>query len=106
LCFNYLKNSLENPENSVFFDQYFRSNYALNLPETEQEENALMKPIFDLVLKGQREHIIKNIDAALLVTLVCGMLNELSRVAVFEQRAVSEQEWRDTFTVIWDGIKS
>ncbi len=106
LSFNYLRKNIENPEDTVFFDQYFRSNYALNMPETEQEENAMMQPIFDMVLRGQREHIIKNIDATLLVTLVCGMINELARVATFEQRTVSEQEWNNAFTVIWDGIKS
>jgi TetR/AcrR family transcriptional regulator, multidrug resistance operon repressor len=106
LSFNYLKKNLEYPEYSAFFEQYYRSPYFLDNPEIASEENALMQPIFEMVLRGQQEQIIKNINAELLVTLVCGMLNELAKQASYEKRLVSDEEWKATFTVIWDGIKS
>jgi AcrR family transcriptional regulator len=106
LAFNYLKVSLLHPEYDAFFEQYYRSPFYSETEAEKSTENALMQPIYDLVIQGQKEKIIKDIHAELLVTLVCGMLNELAKTAHYEQRLVTDEEWKDTFNVIWDGIKS
>jgi AcrR family transcriptional regulator len=106
LCFNYLRDQLEHPEYAAFFEQYFRSPFFRETDFEQAAEYSAMQPIYDLVVEGQAAQIIKPLEPSLLVTLVCGMLNELARTAHYENRLVGEAEWHDTFGVIWDGIKS
>jgi AcrR family transcriptional regulator len=106
LAFSYLKNSLENPEYAAFFEQYYRSPFFSETAELDVAADGLMQPIYEMVLRGQEEHIIKNLPAELLVTLVCGMLNELARQAMYEKRLVTDEEWKGAFSVLWDGIKA
>ena len=102
---NYLDDSVANPEYVAFFEQYFRSPYGQETDEVRSEENSIMQPIYALVVQGQRETIIKEANPDLLVTLVCGMLNELARQVYYTRQPISEIEWETTFSVIWDGIK-
>lgn len=102
---NYLEDNINNPEYAAFFEQYFRSPFLADDETTRAEENRIMQPIYELVMAGQQETIIKDADPDLLVTLVCGMLNELARQAHFTGQPISENTWKLTFQVIWDGIK-
>ncbi len=102
---NYLNDNLNNPEYAAFFEQYFRSPYALETESIRAEEAAMMQPIYDLVVQGQQQTIIKEANPYLLVTLVCGMLDELARQVHFTGKPLSESDWDLTFSVIWDGVK-
>ncbi|GAA4408992.1 hypothetical protein GCM10023187_31600 [Nibrella viscosa] len=102
---NYLDENVAHPEYTVFFEQYFRSPYTNESAQRQQEEAGLMHPIYALVVQGQRETIIKEADPELLVTLVCGMLNELAKQLTYTGQLVSAEDWETTFSVIWDGIK-
>ena len=102
---NYLDDNLTHPEYTAFFEQYFRSPYCVETDNTRAEESSVMQPIYDLVVQGQQQTIIKEANPDLLVTLVCGMLDELARQAHFSGQPVSEQDWDLTFSVIWDGVK-
>ena len=102
---NYLDDNLKNPEYTAFFEQYFRSPYSVETAAIQAEEASVMQPILNLVVEGQQQTIIKKADPNLLVTLVCGMLDELARQAHFTQQPISESDWELTFSVIWDGIK-
>lgn len=102
---NYLDDNLKYPEYTAFFEQYFRSPYFVETEAIRAEENTMMQPIHELVVQGQQQTIIKEADPDLLVTLVCGMLNELAKQAHFTQQPISEHDWELTFSVIWDGVK-
>lgn len=102
---NYLDDNLKYPEYAAFFEQYFRSPYYVETETTQAEESSIMQPIYDLVVEGQQQTIIKEADPDLLVTLVCGMLNELAKQVHFTGKPISEQAWELTFAVIWDGVK-
>lgn len=106
LAYAYLQKCLQHPEYDAFFEQYYRSPFFRETPEELANESALMQPILDVVLQGQREMLIKNADPELLVTLVCGMIGEVARQALYAERAVSETEWQTIFDVIWCGIRS
>lgn len=105
LSLNYLKESIEHPEYAAFFEQYYRSPYFVETEESQSVENGLMQPILNLVVEGQQQTIIKEANPELLVTLVCGMLNELARQVYFTGQPLSPQDWETTFSVIWDGVK-
>lgn len=102
---NYLNDNLNNPEYTAFFEQYFRSPYSVETEAIQAEETSVMQPILDLVVEGQQQTIIKEANPNLLVTLVCGMLDELARQIHFTKQPISESDWQLTFSVIWDGIK-
>ncbi len=65
-----------------------------------------MQPIYQLVLEGQRQSLIKEANPELLVTLVSGMLHELAKQTIYTQKPVSAADWEMTFSVIWDGIRA
>lgn len=102
---NYLTDNVENPEYAAFFEQYFRSPYFVETEAMQIEEASIMQPIYELIVLGQQETIIKDANPDLLVTLVCGMLNELAKQAHFTKQPISESDWKLTFSVIWDGVK-
>lgn len=102
---NYLDDSLKYPEYTAFFEQYFRSPYFVETEAIRAEEASVMQPIYELVVEGQQQTIIKEANPDLLVTLVCGMLNELAKQALFSQQPITESDWELTFSVIWDGVK-
>ena len=102
---NYLNDNLDNPEYTAFFEQYFRSPYFVETEAIREAETSVMQPIYDLVVLGQEQTIIKEANPDLLVTLVCGMLNELAKQVLYTKQPISESDWELTFSVIWDGIK-
>src|SRR5207237_5042122 len=92
ICRNYLDDNLNHPEYTAFFEQYFRSPYFVDTEAIRAEETSVMQPIYDLVVQGQAQTIIKEANPDLLVTLVCGMLNELAKQALFTQQLISDQD--------------
>lgn len=103
---NFLENNVKNPEYSAFFEQYFRSPYFQEDDSTRKEEDQALQPIYQLLLEGQRQSLIKEANPKLLVTLVCGMLNELAKQAIYTQTPISSTDWEMTFSVLWDGIRA
>lgn len=103
---NYLDDNIKNPEYGAFLEQYFRSPYFHEDDSTKAEEEIALRPIYQLVVEGQRQSLIKEADPELLVTLVCGMLNEMAKVAIYTQKPITPADWELTFSVLWDGIRS
>lgn len=103
---NYLDDNINNPEYGAFLEQYFRSPYFHENDSTKAEEEIALQPIYQLVVEGQRQSLIKEADPELLVTLVCGMLNEMAKVSIYTQKPITTTEWELTFSVLWDGIRS
>jgi TetR/AcrR family transcriptional regulator, multidrug resistance operon repressor len=106
IAHNYLENNIKNPEYGAFLEQYFRSPYFHEDDATRSEEEVAMQPIYHLVVEGQRQSLIKEANPELLVTLVCGMLNELAKLAIYTQSPISPSDWDTTFSVLWDGIRA
>lgn len=105
ICYNFLMENILHPEYSAFFEQYFRSPFFHETESVLAEENIVMQPFYELIIEGQQQGIIKEADPELLVTLICGMLETVAKVANYSQKSVSVQEWETIFGVIWDGIK-
>lgn len=103
---NFLENNIQNPEYGAFLEQYFRSPYFQEDDTTRNEEGQALAPIYQLVLEGQRQSLIKDANPELLVTLVCGMLNELAKQVIYTQKPISSSDWEMTFSVLWDGIRA
>lgn len=103
---NYLDNNVNNPEHSAFLEQYFRSPYFHEDDAARQAEEPALQPLYSLLVEGQRQSLIKEADPELLVTLVCGMLNEVAKVSIYTHKPITHVEWELTFSVLWDGIRA
>lgn len=106
ICYNLLINNLLYPENGAFFEQYFRSPFFHETESVLAEENMVMQPFYNLIIEGQQHGIVKETDPELLVTLICGMLETVAKVAFYSRKSISDIEWDTIFGIIWDGIKS
>jgi AcrR family transcriptional regulator len=106
IAHKYLNDSILNPQKGVFFEQYFRSPYYHETESILQEEDQILQPIYDVVIEGQQQSIIKEISPDLLVTIVCGMLDSLAKTAIYTEKNYSETEWETIFGIVWDAIKS
>ena len=102
---SYLDDNLLHPEYTAFFEQYYRSPYYVLTDDLRAEENTVMQPIYDLIVQGQQQTIIKDANPDLLVTLVCGLLDELAKQVHYTGLPISQSDWDITFSVIWDGVK-
>lgn len=103
---NYLLDSILKPQKSIFFEQYFRSPFFHETESVLNEEDQILQPIYQLVLEGQRQDIIKKVNPDLIVTIVCGMLESVAKTAVYTDKIVSDSEWELIFGIVWDAIKS
>lgn len=102
---NYLNDNIRRPEHGAFLEQYFRSPYLQEDDGTRLEEEKALQPIYQLVVEGQRQSLIKDANPEWLVLLVCGMLNEVAKQVIYTKKPITEAEWELTFSVLWDGIK-
>jgi TetR/AcrR family transcriptional regulator, multidrug resistance operon repressor len=102
---NYLNENLERPEYGAFFEQYYRSPFYAETETSLAEEHSALQPIYAIIERGQAEQIIKGANPDLLVTLLCGMLNEAAKQPLYTGQPFTEADWQLTFAVLWDGIK-
>lgn len=103
---NYLLDNILKPQKSVFFEQYFRSPFFHETESVLTEEDQILQPIYQLVVEGQHQDIIKKANPDLLVTIVCGMLESVAKTAVYTETSISNSEWELIFGIVWDAIKS
>lgn len=102
---NYLNDNINRPEFNAFFEQYYRSPFYVETDVTRAAEATALQPIYDVIRRGQAETVIKDLDPDLLVTLVCGMLNEAAKQPLYTGQPFTEADWEATFSVLWDGVK-
>ncbi len=69
---NYLDDHINHPEYGAFFEQYFRSPYFQKDDFNRSEGEKSLHPIYQWVVEGQRQSLIKEADPEWLVTLILG----------------------------------
>lgn len=108
ICFekiwhNYLRAGLREPEVAAFMEQYYRSPY-LKRAVVQQTDN-LLAPIFNLLERGKRERLLKDVPTALLAVQLSGSINELVKWHQTGQLAVDQRLVDAAFSLSWDSIK-
>lgn len=100
---NFLEANLENPEESAFVEQYYRSPY---LDKTVQDEaDRLVAPIFELLERGKRERLVKEVPTEMLVAQLTGFVNGLTQLHASGGLKVTEAFKTAALTMAWDGLK-
>ncbi|MDZ4683088.1 MAG: TetR/AcrR family transcriptional regulator [Saprospiraceae bacterium] len=100
---NFLDANLANPEESAFVEQYYRSPY---LDKTVQEEaDQLVAPIFELLERGKRERLVKDVPTEMLVAQLTGFVNGLAQLHASGNLRITENFKTTALAMAWDGLK-
>lgn len=102
---NYLTHRIENYEESVFLEQYYRSAY-ITKEQIEMAEN-MKKPVHELIERGKKELLIKpKIDNEMLFLSMLGFIRELADEHVSGIYILTPERIEQAFQLSWDTIKA
>jgi AcrR family transcriptional regulator len=104
IWFNYLEDKLAHYEEGIFQEQYYNSPYVE--AQTMESSLLLMAPLFELLERGKRELLVKDIDNNLLVIHLLGPVRELVTLIRMDQRYRERIRLEQAFGLCWDGIKA
>ncbi len=100
---NFLDTNLANPEASAFTEQYYRSPY---LDKTVQDEaDQLIAPIFELLERGKRERLVKDVPTEMLVAQLTGFVNSLTQLQATGHLEITPAFKVSAMAMAWDGLK-
>ncbi|CAN5403161.1 TetR/AcrR family transcriptional regulator [soil metagenome] len=100
----FLSVSMENASDAAFLEQYYRSPFIKNT--VKDESGQLLKPVYDLLDRGKKEGILKNLNSELLLAQILGPIHELVRLHREGTLQITNEVNHDAFNLVWDGIKS
>lgn len=101
---NVLQHRLLRFDESLFMEQCFHSPYIDE--QTKIEVKKLFDPLRDLLLRGKKEHLIKDIDNFWLISFMIGNINEIARRVNYFNKKLSPEITEQNFQLCWDGIKA
>jgi AcrR family transcriptional regulator len=103
---NYLRYALSYYQEWIFQEQYLFSIYAENNTERKAMVYKLLAPLVDVIEKGKKELLIKDIDVRYHLLMLLGFGNELA-LAVRLKAFKLNKEYIDTaFHMYWDAMKA
>jgi AcrR family transcriptional regulator len=95
---------IEHHAEMVFMSQMSNSPY---LSARTRETMALgTRPLTELLERGKREHILKDLDSELMLTFLQGTLRELAPLAAAVPRSRRKSCVEAITTLCWDALKS
>ncbi|MBE8724426.1 TetR/AcrR family transcriptional regulator [Flavobacterium hungaricum] len=102
---NMLDYRLKNYDETVFIDQYQQSAYIqLNFSKQLEEYEKQNKPLYDLLEKGKREGIIKEVESIILISFFDGAVRSCSTGIIQKLFPLNQQLIDDYFDMIWRGM--
>lgn len=99
----YFYTTIENPEASAFIEQYYRSPF-FNKRSKDQAYQSL-QPIYDLLERGKKEKLIKNIDSDLLMAQLNGPILDMVKMHQSGSLKINSQTVNHALQMAWDAIK-
>lgn len=100
---NVLAYRLKNFKESVFMEQCYHSPYITH--STKEKSLNLIKPLLDLIERGKKEKILKNMDTALLLIFMMGSITELIKFTKYANKRITPDMMDNALTICWDGLK-
>jgi len=101
---NALKGMISASAEMVFMEQYYRSPYIEKAVHTEAIQ--LLEPLFTIIERGKKEHLIKDINIELIMAYVVGGICEFAAVIQHKEVVLDDVNIDTMFAMLWDGIKS
>ncbi|HEX5150270.1 MAG TPA: TetR/AcrR family transcriptional regulator [Parafilimonas sp.] len=101
---NVLQHRISRFDESLFMEQCFHSPFIDE--QTKIEAKKIFEPLRDLLVRGKKEHLIKDIDNFWLITFMIGNINEIAKRANYFNKKLSPDVKYLNFQLCWDGIKA
>ena len=101
---NVLQHRLSHFEESLFMEQCFHSPFIDE--QTKIEAKKLFEPLKDLLLRGKKEHLIKDIDNFWLIAFMIGFINEIAKRVNYFNKKLTNEVIEASFQLCWDGLKA
>jgi len=101
---NYLKNRIENHEESVFMEQYYHSPYIT--PSQKKIADEMRTPIHEIINGGKEEGFLnKKIDTEMLFSAMIGFIREIAYEHVGGRYILTTERINTAFDLNWQMIK-
>jgi TetR/AcrR family transcriptional regulator, repressor of fatR-cypB operon len=100
---NYVKNRVDYFEEHFFVEQCSNSHY-LDADSKKLDEAAFVG-VFDLLNKGKKELLIKDLDNTIITAHMMGSANELVTLCMKNNLPINKRFLDQAFSLCWDGIK-
>ena len=101
---NVLQHRLSHFEESLFIDHAFHSPFIDE--QTKIEAKRMFEPLKELLTRGKKEHLIKDIDNFWLNTFMIGNINEIAKRVNHYNKKLSPEVISQNFQLCWDGMKA
>lgn len=102
---NYLKHRIENYEESVFLEQYYRSQYITKKQRLMAE--SMKHPVHVMLQRGKKEMLVKSdVDDEMLFLALLGFIRELADEHVSGVYKLNKEKIEKAFQLSWDTIKT
>ncbi|BAV09284.1 transcriptional regulator, TetR family [Filimonas lacunae] len=100
---NMIRHSMDRFSELVFIEQCFHSPYI------SEESRATYKEVFlpwkEMIEKGKREGLVKQLDVMWLMLYVRGTIREIVKYVQYNQLQITPEFIEQMFNMCWDGIK-
>jgi TetR/AcrR family transcriptional regulator, repressor of fatR-cypB operon len=100
---NYIKNRVEYFEEHFFVEQCSNSHYLD--AESKKLDEAAFIGVFELLNKGKKELLIKDLDNTIIAAHMMGSANELVSLCMKNNQRINKRFLDNAFSLCWDGIK-
>jgi AcrR family transcriptional regulator len=100
---NYIKNRVDYFEEHFFVEQCSNSHFLD--PESKKLDEAAFVGVFELLDKGKKELLVKNMDNAIITAHMMGSANELVTMCMKHNIKINKGFLDQAFSLCWDSIK-
>lgn len=99
----YFKISMKEYHKMMFIEQYAYS--SVITASTKKKADSLLEPMSVLLLKAQQEHLIKNIEPAIILSAITGAVLEIVRYYQSIGSKPSKANIEQCFEMAWTSIR-
>lgn len=92
-----------NIKETIFIEQCYHSPYITE--STHEVIRQLFDPLFELLERGKKEGVIKEVETFLLISYVVGISNEIVKTIHYRGDTLTQELVDTIFSLCWDGIK-
>lgn len=100
---NYFRAVCAHPEENAFLEQYYRSPFLRE--DVKFETYRLLSPVYELLERGKRERLLKEVPVEIMVAQLSGSIQEIARLWV----EGGWSSWQDleqiAMGMAWDSLK-
>jgi len=89
---------------SIFIEQCFHSPFIDE--ESKIRLKKMFEPLLQLIERGKKEHLIKDMDTVWLLAFMIGTINEIAKRTIYYNYKLTGELLEANFQLCWDGIKA